>query len=53
MDFFFNLANSSSRTMILGSIHPLTEIRTTYLPGGKERPARKADKLTAIIELIM
>jgi hypothetical protein len=32
-----------SRTMALGSTQPLTEMRTRNLPGGKERPARKAD----------
>jgi hypothetical protein len=44
------LPNPSSRTMALGSTQPLTEISTRNLPGGKERPARKADKLTAICE---
>jgi hypothetical protein len=38
--------------MALGSIHPLTEMSTRILPGGKGRPARKADNLTAICELI-
>jgi hypothetical protein len=37
--------------MVLGSAQPLTEIRTRELPGGKWRPARKADNLTAICEL--
>jgi hypothetical protein len=31
---FFNLANPSSRTMALGSTHPLTEMSTKNLPGG-------------------
>jgi hypothetical protein len=47
---FFNLPNSSSRTMALGSTQPLTEISTRNLPGGKKRPARKADNLAAICE---
>jgi hypothetical protein len=34
--------------MALGSTQPLTEMSTRNLPGGKEQPARKADKLTAI-----
>jgi hypothetical protein len=29
--------------VVLGSIQPLTEMSTTNLPGGKGRPARKAD----------
>jgi hypothetical protein len=47
---FFNLPNPSSRTMVLGSTQPLTEISTRNLPGGKKRPAHKADNLTAICE---
>jgi hypothetical protein len=35
------------------SIQPLTEMITRKLPGGKERPASKADKLTAICEPIV
>jgi hypothetical protein len=50
---FFNLPNISSRTMALGSTHPLTEMSTRNLPAGKERPARKADNLTAICEPIV
>jgi hypothetical protein len=38
--------------MALGSTQPLTEMSTRNLPGGKERPARKADNLNAIFELI-
>jgi hypothetical protein len=34
--------------MALGSTQPLTEMGTRNLPGGKGRPARKADNLTAI-----
>jgi hypothetical protein len=47
---FFNLPNFSSRTMILGSSQTLTEMSTRNFPGGKGRPARKADNLTAICE---
>jgi hypothetical protein len=36
--------------MVLGSTQPLTEMSTRNLPGGKGRPARKADNLTAISE---
>jgi hypothetical protein len=38
--------------MALGSTQPLTEMSTRIFMGGKERPARKADKLTAICEPI-
>jgi hypothetical protein len=50
---FFNLPNSSRRTMALGSTQPLTEMSTRNLPGGKKRPARKADNLTTICEPIV
>jgi hypothetical protein len=49
----FNLPNPSSRTMALGSTQPLTEMSTRNFPGGKGRPARKADNLTAICEPIV
>jgi hypothetical protein len=39
--------------MALGSTHPLTEMSTRGLPGGKGRPARKADKPTAVCEPIV
>jgi hypothetical protein len=39
-----------SRTIALGSTQPLTEMSTRNLPGGKERPARRADNLVAIYE---
>jgi hypothetical protein len=39
--------------MALGLTQPLIEMSTRYLPGGKGRPARKADNLTAICELIV
>jgi hypothetical protein len=47
---FFNWPNSSSRTMALASTQPLTEMSTRNLPGGKGRPACKANNLTAICE---
>jgi hypothetical protein len=49
VDFF----NPSNRTMALGSTQPLTEMSTRNLPGGKKRPARRADNLTAICEPIV
>jgi hypothetical protein len=45
---FLNLPNLSSRTMALGSTQPLTEMSTRNPPGGKKRPARRADNLAAI-----
>jgi hypothetical protein len=36
--------------MALGSTQPLTEMSTRNLPGGKKRPARRADNLAAIYE---
>jgi hypothetical protein len=39
--------------MALGSTQPLTETSTRNLPGGKGRPARGADNLTAICEAIV
>jgi hypothetical protein len=47
---FFNWSNPSSRTMALVSTQLLTEMSTRDLSGGKGRPARKADNLTAICE---
>jgi hypothetical protein len=37
--------------MALGSSQPKTKMSTRNLPGGKERPARKADNLTAVSRL--
>jgi hypothetical protein len=50
--FFSNLPNSSSHTMTLGLIQPLTEmsIRNLSVGWGKEQLARKADIFTAICE---
>jgi hypothetical protein len=39
--------------MALGPTQPLTEMSTKDLPGGKGRPERKADNLTAISEPII
>jgi hypothetical protein len=39
--------------MAMGSTSHLTEISTRNLPGGKGRPVRKADNLTAIREPIV
>jgi hypothetical protein len=39
--------------MALESTQPLTEMSTRHIPGGKGRPARKADNLTAICEPIV
>jgi hypothetical protein len=39
--------------MALVSTQPLTEMGTATAPGGKGRPARKADSLTAICEPIV
>jgi hypothetical protein len=50
---FFNLPNSSSRTMALESTQPLTEMSTSNIPGGKGWLARKADNLTAMSESIV
>jgi hypothetical protein len=51
--FLFNLPNPSSRTMNLWSTQPVTEMSTRNISGGKGRPARKADDLTAIYEAIV
>jgi hypothetical protein len=45
--------NTSSRTMALGSTQPVTGMSTRNLPGGKERPALKADNLADICEPIV
>jgi hypothetical protein len=47
---FFNLPNPSSHTMALGSTQPSVEMSTRNLPGGKKRPACRADNLAAIYE---
>jgi hypothetical protein len=48
---FLNCYNPSNYTMSLGSTQPLTEMSTRNLPGGKVRPASKADNLTTTCEL--
>jgi hypothetical protein len=52
-DAYFNLPNPSRRTVALGPTEPVKEMSTRNLPGGKGRPARKADNFTAICELIV
>jgi hypothetical protein len=47
---FFNLPNPSNVTVALVSTQSLTEMSTRNLRGGKGRPARRADNLTAICE---
>jgi hypothetical protein len=47
---FFTLPNASSRNMTLESTQSLREMSTRNLPGGKKRPASRADKLAAICE---
>jgi hypothetical protein len=39
--------------MALESTQPLTEMRTRNLPGGKRQPAREADNLITLCELIV
>jgi hypothetical protein len=39
--------------MALGSTQPLTEMSTRNLPGGKGRPVRRAENLTAMCEPIV
>jgi hypothetical protein len=50
---FFNWPNPSNRTMALGPTQSLTEMSTRNFPGGKGRPARGADNLTATCEPIV
>jgi hypothetical protein len=50
---FFNLPNPATRTVVLGSTQPLAQMSTRNLPGGKKRPARRADNLAAICEPIV
>jgi hypothetical protein len=45
---FFNLPNSSSRTVAMGSTQPLIKMRTKNFLGVKKRPARRADNLAAV-----
>jgi hypothetical protein len=45
--------NPSSRTIALGSSQRLTEMSKRNLSGGRGRPARKIDNLTAICKRIV
>jgi hypothetical protein len=51
--FFFSSLNSSSGNIALKSIQPLIEMSNSNIPGGKERPARKADNLSIICEPVV
>jgi hypothetical protein len=53
LNFFFNRPNPSSSTMALVYTQPLTEMSTRNIPGGKGRPARKADNLIVICKPIV
>jgi hypothetical protein len=53
LDFSIDLILPAGRTMALELTQPLTEMSTRNLPGGKGRPARETDNLTAICELIV
>jgi hypothetical protein len=50
---FFSYTKPSSHTMALGSTQALAEMSTRNIPRGNGQPARKADTLTAIYELIV
>jgi hypothetical protein len=50
---FFNLLNSSSHSMALGSTLPLTEMNTSNLPAVKGWLAHKANNLTTNCEPIV
>jgi hypothetical protein len=50
---FFSGPNPSSRTMVLGSTQSLIEMSTRNFPEVNGWPARKADNLTTICELIV
>jgi hypothetical protein len=47
---FFNLPYLFSRTMVLGSTQPLTEMSSRKFPAGEKVPAIRADNLTAMCE---
>jgi hypothetical protein len=47
---FFILPNHSSHTMTQGSTQSVTDMSTRNLPGGKKRPACRADNLVTIYE---
>jgi hypothetical protein len=50
MKWVFSIYIIFPASIALGSTQTLTEMSTRNLPGGKGRPARKADNLTAICE---
>jgi hypothetical protein len=50
---FFNLLYTSSYTVALGLTESLIEMNSRNLPGGKIRPALKANNFTAICEQIV
>jgi hypothetical protein len=50
---FSVLTNPSSRTVALDLTQLLAEMRTRNLAGGIQQPARKADNLRAVCELIV
>jgi hypothetical protein len=50
---FINWHNPSSRNMALRPTQPLAKMSTRNHSGGKVRPAREADNLTAICEPIV
>jgi hypothetical protein len=50
--WIFNWSNLSSRTMAMVLAQRLREIIIRNIPGGKKRPASKADNLTATCEPI-
>jgi hypothetical protein len=49
----FSVIKSFQLHIVLGFTQPLPEMSTRNIPGGKARPAYKADNLTAICEPIM
>jgi hypothetical protein len=48
---FLKLPNPSSCTMALGSTQHLTKTITRNLPGGKKRPARRADNFAECLKM--
>jgi hypothetical protein len=53
MRWIFSIELILPAELSLGSTQPLTEMSTKNLTGGKGRPARRADNLTAICEPII
>jgi hypothetical protein len=47
---FFNLPNSSSSSVALGSTKPLIKMSTRNFHGDKKRPVHRTDNLAAIYE---